>query len=126
MKQQPLNSYQELIVWQRAMDLVPSVYRLTRTLPKEELYGLSSQIRRCAVGIPSNIAEGRSRGTRRDFVHFLRFAFSSGAELETQIELIKRLYPQSALHVETIDMLLQEIMRMLNSMIAKLEQTPQS
>jgi four helix bundle protein len=73
------------------MELVEAVYKLTDTLPKDEKYGLISQMRRSAVSIPSNIAEGRYRGSRKDYANFLRTAFGSGAELETQLEICKRI-----------------------------------
>ena len=69
-----VKDYRELIVWQKAMGLVELLYRRTRLFPKEELYGLTSQMRRAAVSIPSNIAEGQGRRTTRDFIHFLSIA----------------------------------------------------
>lgn len=78
--------YRELKVWQRAKSLVSEVYRLTSTFPKEEMYGLTNQIRRCSVSIPSNIAEGHARGGK-DFLRFLDIAYGSLNELETQIEI---------------------------------------
>ena len=78
-------------MWKRSMELVLAVYVLTENFPRTEIYGLTSQMRRCAVSIPSNIAEGRSRGTRRDYLQFLRISLGSAAELETQIEISKQL-----------------------------------
>lgn len=78
-----IQSFKQLVVWQRAMELAEEVYRLTESLPSSERFGLISQIRRSAVSIPSNIAEGRQRGTRKDFAQFLRIADGSAAELET-------------------------------------------
>lgn len=75
-----ISSYKEPAVWQKSIQLVKVVYELTENFPREELYGLTSQIRRAAVTIPSNIAEGKFRGTRKDFLRFLRIAYSSGAE----------------------------------------------
>ena len=115
-----INNYKELIVWQRSIELVLAVYKLTEKLPKTETYGLSIQMRRCAVSIPSNIAEGRKRSTRKDFTRFLVIAYSSGSELETQVEIVKSLSFGSHLSFEVIDQLLNEIMRMLNSMLSKL------
>ena len=115
-----INSYRDLIVWQRSMELVEEIYILTKKLPREEIFGLTSQARRAAVSIPSNIAEGRSRGYRKEYAQFLRNAFGSGAELETQLEIIKRLYKiYSKLFVKP-DSLLEETMKMLNSLIFKL------
>lgn len=115
-----ITSYRNLLVWQKAIELVSAVYRLSRNLPKEELYGLTSQLKRCAVSIPSNIAEGSRRGTRKDFRQFLLIAFSSGAELETQIEIAKRLEFVSNEDCSAVDSLLSEVMRMLNKLSASL------
>ena len=112
-----LHSYKELIVWQRAIELVIAIYELTEGFPKEEIYGFTSQMRRAVVSIPSNIAEGRFRGTKNDFLQFLRIAYSSGAELETQIELARRLPKTKGLIYSKIDSLLLEVMKMLNGMI---------
>jgi len=113
-------SYKELKVWQKATELAVSVYELTEKFPREEIYGLVSQMRRCSVSIPSNIAEGRFRGTRKDFAQFLRIAYGSGAELETQIEISKRLEKTKNLNYEKTDNLLLEVMKMLNAIIHKL------
>jgi four helix bundle protein len=86
-----VRDYRQLIVWQRAMDLVESVYRLTARYPKEELYGLTSQTRRASVSVPSNIAEGQGRRTTADFMHFLAMARGSLKELETQVIIACRL-----------------------------------
>jgi len=83
--------YRELIAWQRAMDLVVEVYRLTRQFPREELYGLTNQVRRAAVSVPSNIAEGQGRGTGQAFVNHLRIANGSRQEVETQFLIAERL-----------------------------------
>jgi four helix bundle protein len=83
--------YRDLIAWQKAMDLVEAVYRLTRNFPTEELYGLTNQVRRAAVSVPSNIAEGQGRGAGREFAHHLRIALGSLQEAETQILLAERL-----------------------------------
>lgn len=84
-------NYRDLIVWQKAMDLVEMVYLATRQFPKEELYGLTSQVRRSAVSIPSNIAEGQGRKSRAEFLNFLSIANGSRTEMETQIQLAQRL-----------------------------------
>ena len=116
-----VQSYKELIVWKKSMELVVSVYELTSHLPTSELHGLTSQMNRNAVSIPSNIAEGRSRGTRKDFRQFLLVAFGSGAELETQLLIVKSLPFGKNLDYSKLENLLQEIMKMLNSMISKLK-----
>ena len=102
------------------MELVLAVYTLTETFPKTETYGLTSQIRRCAVSIPSNIAEGRSRGTRKDYLNFLRVSLGSAAELETQIEISKQLPFGKKLYYNDVERLLLEVTKMLKAMIRNL------
>ena len=117
-----INSYKDLIVWQRSMDLVVEIYKLTNNFPKSEIYGLMSQMRRCSVSIPSNIAEGKGRGkgSKKDYRHFLIIAYGSGTELETQIEIAKRLQFNKDLGFIKVDSLLNEVMRMLNKMLSTL------
>ena len=86
-----IKSFRDLRVWQAAIDLVEQIYLLTREFPKHEIYGLASQMQRAAVSIPSNIAEGQTRGYTREYVHHLSIACSSLAELETQLEIALRL-----------------------------------
>lgn len=86
-----VRNYQQLIVWQRAMDLVEDVYRVTKAFPREELYGLTSQIRRASVSVPSNVAEGQGRGVGKEFCHHLRISNGSRQELETQLLISGRL-----------------------------------
>lgn len=121
METRTIHSHKDLIVWQKAIDLVVLVHELTAHFPKTEMYGLSAQMQRNAVSIPSNIAEGRRRGTQKDFCHFLVIAYSSGAELETQIEIVKRLPFGKVLDYHKVDSLLSEVMRMLNAMTSKLK-----
>jgi len=121
MTEEKIYSHKDIVVWQKGMRLVIEIYKLTETFPREELYGLTAQIRRSAVSIPSNIAEGRHRGTRKDFVQFLRIAYGSCAELQTQIEIAKQLLKTSDVRYETIEALLVEIMKMLHAMIRKLK-----
>lgn len=97
------------------------VYEATELLPRTEAYGLTSQMRRSAISISSNIAEGRSRGTRKDFRQFLLIALGSSSELESQMILAKRLSLGERLDFTQANSVLSEVMRMLNSMIAKLE-----
>lgn len=115
-----IHSYKELIVWQRAMELVTEVYAVTERFPKDEKYGLISQMRRAAVSVPSNIAEGRHRGTKKEFVNFLRIALGSVGELETQLEISKRLPSIELPNCEHMESLLLETEKMLRSMITKL------
>jgi len=85
-----MHNYRELRIWQNAVDLAVKINRLTKTFPKEELYGLSSQIRRCSVSISSNIAEGAFRNSNNEFVHFLGIANGSAAELDTQLYIAQK------------------------------------
>jgi len=116
-----INSYKDLIVWQKAVDLVVEIYKLTENFPKSEMYGITSQMRRSAVSMPSNIAEGRRRGSRKDFRQFLIISYGSGAELETQIEIVKKLPFGESVDFEKADSLLLEVMKMLNKMITNLK-----
>jgi four helix bundle protein len=84
-------TYEDLTTWQKSMDLVVAIYRATRTFPKEELYGLSAQLRRAAVSVPSNIAEGKGRFSDKELLQFLSNARGSVYELQTQISLAHRL-----------------------------------
>jgi len=87
----PVRSYRELFAWKRAIDLVTEIYRVTQSFPKDELYGLTSQLRRAAVSIPSNIAEGQGRLTKGEFRQFLGHARGSVFELESQILIAQNL-----------------------------------
>ena len=113
--------FKELLVWQRAIDLVAEVYKLIRFLPTEEVYALSSQMRRSAVSIPSNIAEGQQRRTTKEFIHFLSIARGSCAELETQFYICVKLgYLEESQIVHVLD-LIDEIGKMLNGLLSKLQ-----
>ena len=115
-----IQSYQDLIVWQKAMDYVVLCYKLTQSFPKEELYGLTSQLRRSAVSIPSNIAEGYGRRTRGEYVQFLGIARGSLKESETQIILSFRLeYITNEKMTEAL-LLAKEVGILLNSLIRSL------
>ncbi|MCC6125837.1 MAG: four helix bundle protein [Pirellulales bacterium] len=86
-----IHDYRDLIVWQKAIDLVEAIYLATTKFPREELYGLTIQLRRAAVSVPSNIAEGHGRTSTRDFLHFLSVSHGSLKEVETQIIIAERL-----------------------------------
>src|SRR5574340_1124944 len=120
MQETKIQSYRDLIVWQKSMDLAVLACHLTENYPKFEIYGLTSQMRRCSVSIPSNIAEGRLRGTRKDFRQFLIIALASAGELNTQLELGKRLKYLSEDNYLLANGLLVEIMKMLNKIISTL------
>jgi four helix bundle protein len=92
-----IRTFRDLLVWQKGMQLVTRVYEVSRELPKEELYGLTSQMRRSAISIPSNIAEGHGRSSTKEYVHFLEVAVGSLFELDTQLEIARNLgYYESA------------------------------
>lgn len=113
-----IKSYKELIVWQRSIELTQEIYKLTRSLPKEELYCLTTQMRRATISIPSNIAEGSRRKDLPEYLHFLRIADASSAELETQLVITKTMYPD--VKTECAEQLLEEIQKMLDAVIQKL------
>ncbi len=115
-----LNSYKELNVWQVSVDLVSELYLVTEKLPKSEIYGLTNQIRRAAVSIPANIAEGYARKHRQEYIQFLRIAYGSGAELETHIIIAKKLGFISSEDCVQVDSLLDQTMKMLNKLVASL------
>ena len=108
------------MVWQKAMALVTEIYRHTKSFPKDETYGLISQIRRCAVSIPSNIAEGFGRYATNDYLRFLRISMGSLFELETQIEISRNLGYLNSDEYGTLDSNCRELERMLSSLIRSL------
>lgn len=112
--------FRELIVWQKSMDLVKHVYLCTAEFPKDELYGITSQIRRAAVSIPSNIAEGCGRKSDKELSHFLRIENGSLYELETQLILCCNLGYTSEAEIREIMDLLHDVGRILNTMINRL------
>lgn len=115
-------SYRQLEVWQKAMDLVVLLYQHSKQFPKEELYGLTSQMRRAAVSVPSNIAEGQGRRTTRDFLNFVSISKGSLFELETQIEIARRLEYLPAICHDDLQSLGQTVGKLLNGLIRALEQ----
>jgi len=117
-----LRNFRELIVWQKAMDIVVRVYELTALLPKDETYGLKTQLQRAAVSIPSNIAEGCSRNSEPDFKRFLEIAIGSTYELETQLIIVKDVKHISKNKIETVLQMLSEEQKMLNSFISILRE----
>ena len=114
-------SYRDLIVWQKSMELVKTAYRLVEVLPRKELFGLNAQIRRAAVSIPANIAEGFGRWHRKEYVHHLRIANGSLKELETHFLICENLNYLQHSGVETALGQTSEIGRMLFVLIQKLE-----
>src|SRR5689334_1865607 len=116
----PINNFKELKVWQKGMDLAQKIYCHTKTFPKEELYGLTSQVRRSALSVPSNIAEGHNRHATKEFLYFIKIALGSIAEVETQILFAERLQYLSGDEAEELVRAIHEIGRMLRAMPQKL------
>ncbi len=116
-----MKGHKDLIVWQKAMDLVVEVYNITKFLPKFETYGLSDQMRRAAVSIPSNIAEGQGRNSTRDYIHFLTISRGSYAELDTQLQICIRLKYINESDFKNVFNLADEVGKMLSAMINKLD-----
>ena len=116
----PITHHRQLIVWQRAMELLLATYQLARRLPREELFGLTSQMRRAAVSIPSNIAEGHARFHRGDFVHHLSMSRGSLAELETLMDACERVDYLEPPELSEARRLSDEVRRMLGAKIMRL------
>jgi four helix bundle protein len=114
------SSYRNLLAWQKAMDLIDDIYRVSRTFPKAEIYGLTAQMRRAAVSIASNIAEGQGRYSLRDFRHFLRAARGSALELEAQCEVARRQAYLTAADAAMMNDRIGEAIRLINGLIAYL------
>jgi len=112
-----ISSYKDLLVWQKEIKLVKETYLLTRLLPEDEKFGLISQMKRCSVSIPSNIAEGWGRNSTKSYVQFLRIARGSLLELETQVIICKELAYTSNENYNKINSLIVEESKMLNALI---------
>ena len=115
-----MKSHKDLIVWQKSMLLVKRLYEVTSSYPKDEIFGITSQMRRAAVSIPSNIAEGHGRLYEKDTVRFLSTALGSASELETQMLISKQLMLASDQELDDLLMLNNEIIRMLVALSKKL------
>lgn len=115
-----MTNYRELIVWQKSMDLTTKIYELTSRFPKSEIYALTDQMKRSAVSIPSNIAEGANRKTKKEYVQFLHIASGSNAELQTQLEIGYRVGHYSKEEIKDIYSLTIEINKMIYKMIETL------
>ncbi|WP_027729145.1 four helix bundle protein [Treponema sp. C6A8] len=111
-----VESHKDLVVWQKSMDLVVLVYKLVQELPKSEQYALSDQIRRAAVSIPSNIAEGKSRNSIKEYKHFIGIAKGSVAELETQLLICERIGYFNKEEISNTLGLLDEVSKMLTKL----------
>ena len=114
-------SFRDLIVWQRAMQLTVAIYRLTQKFPREEVYGLTSQMRRSAVSIPSNIEEGQGRMSVGEFRQFLSIARGSNCELLTQLEIARTLAFGEAKSIDEAESLANEVRKMLFGMLESLQ-----
>lgn len=113
------HNFRELKIWQEAIVLVKDVYSLTKDLPAEERFGLISQMNRCAISIPSNIAEGSGRTSEKEFMHFLRIAISSSYELETQLILMKDIYQ---IETNEVQVKLTSLQNMIGAFIRKINE----
>lgn len=114
-------NYRDLIAWQKGMDLVEQIYDITKTFPQDEMYGLTSQIRRAVVSIPSNIAEGEGRTSKKEFSNFLSIAYSSLREVETQVIISERLQYIDSTKAEELLMLCSEIGKIINGLRKSLQ-----
>lgn len=116
-----IKSYKELIVWQKSIELVKEVFLLTQNFPKSEIYGITSQMRRAAISIPSNIAEAYGRGSLNYSINFYSIAYGSALELETQLIIAEELKLQVKEKFSIANQKLLEILKMLNVMVAKMK-----
>jgi four helix bundle protein len=121
-----VRSYKDLVAWQKSMDLVAAVYRASQGFPKEENFGLVSQIRRAAVSVPSNIAEGHARTSKKEFQYFLSNARGSLAELETQLTIAHQLAYIDETEINQLLDRLGEVGRILNGLLAALKRSSKS
>ena len=117
-------SFRELQVWQKAMQLTVAIYQLTRSFPREELYGLTGQLRRAAVSVPSNIAEGHGRLSNREFTQFMSVARGSVCELQTQLEIARSLGFGTLKAIEEAERLSHEVGKMIFAFLGSLKSQP--
>jgi len=115
-----IESHRELQVWQRAIQMSIAIYRLTASFPKQEIYGLTAQLRRAGISVPSNIAEGYGRGSKGEYKQFLSIAKGSNLEVQTQLLIAKELEFADAPRIEKVEALTIEIDKMLNAILKKL------
>lgn len=116
-----INSYRDLLIWQKSMTLVTEIYKITSSFPKEEIYGITSQIRRSSVSVPSNITEGYGRNSTGDYKRFLHISLGSLYELQTQIEICFRLKYLNNESFSILKVQTNELERMMNSLISKIK-----
>lgn len=123
-KEEKIKSFRDLIMWQKAIDLAVLIYEMTRTFPKEERYGLISQLRRASVSVSSNIAEGFKRGSRKEKAQFYAVALGSIAEVESQLEIAKRIgYIDNENHKMSLDYI-SEVAKMLEGLVKSAQDKP--
>jgi len=111
-----VKNYRDLLVWKQGIELVTLIYKITQTFPKEEIYGLTSQIRRCAISIPSNIAEGHARDSLKEYIQFLSISAGSLAELQTQLVIARALKISDVSHIEEAEQLAHKTLKMVRSL----------
>ena len=111
-----VKNYKDLETWQLAMKLVAEVYRVTKDFPREEIYGLTNQVRRAAVSVPSNIAEGQGRNSTKEFLHYLSIARGSLFEVETQLEIARQLFYIPSEDAALIEQLIASVGRLINGL----------
>ncbi|MEO8535388.1 MAG: four helix bundle protein [Flavobacterium sp.] len=116
-----MNNFRKLLIWQKSMSLITKIYISTNNFPKEEVFGLTSQIRRSSISIPSNIAEGFGRGTNKDFLRFLTISIGSLFEMQTQLEIAKNIAYLNENEFNNLYEDSREVERMLVSFINKLK-----
>lgn len=116
-----MHNYKKLAVWKKGIDLATAIYKVTQQFPGEEKYGITSQMRRCAVSISSNVAEGAGRNSDNEFRHFLNIAFGSCSELETQLIISNKLKYITENEFDTISPKLVEVQKMIFTLIKKFE-----
>lgn len=112
-----MQTHKDLIVWKKSIDFVVEIYKATKCFPKEEVYGLTSQIRRAAVSIPSNIAEGYGRHSDKELIHFLFISLGSASEVETQLLISQRLELLNDIDYLELNNSIIEIIKMLSALI---------
>lgn len=118
-----MKTFRDLLIWQKAMTLVTNCYSISSSFPKEEMFGLTSQIRRCSISIPSNISEGYGRGTNKDYHRFLTISLGSLFEFQTQLEIAYNLQYTSVDNFNKLYEDSRELERMLSSFISKVKET---
>ncbi|WP_165020874.1 MULTISPECIES: four helix bundle protein [unclassified Dysgonomonas] len=116
-----MKTHKDLIVWQKGIELVKSIYEITDSYPKSEQFGLVSQLRRCSVSIPSNIAEGCGRNSDKELIQFLYIALGSASELETQVIISVELGFLEKNKAESVEILVNEIIKMVSSLIKSIK-----